>query len=224
MAISFVSADGATTAGAGGNPTITFGVSLLQDDIVVVFGGINNQTDVAGISTSGYTQLAQFNSTTGAASRNMWIGYKRMGSTPDTSATCLGGASESVYEAMYFRGVDTSTAIDQTTTTTFAQTTNPDCPSITTVTDNAAVLALAFSNRDTAITIVSGYSNLSQKDGAVSSTVAGSWVTKATAGAEDPGAYTNWITGKWCAATVALRPASPIFATYYYREHVARAA
>lgn len=221
MAITFVSADGATTAGGGGSPVITFGVALQQNDIVVVFGGINNQTDTAGVSTSGYTQLAQFNSTTGTASRNMWVGYARMGSTPDTSVTCNGGASESVYEAMYFRGVDTSTAIDQTTTTTFAQTTNPDCPSITTVTNNAAVLALAFSNRDTAITVPSGYSNLSQKDGAVTSTVAGAWVTKATAGAEDPPAFTNWVSGKWCGATVALRPPGTAHNPFFYGKYVA---
>lgn len=209
MAISYVGSDSAADNIGGVNPVITFAVAPQQGDIVVVFGGIQNQTDPAGVTTSGYTTLAAFNSATGGVLQNVWAGHKIMGASPDTSVTCKGGTSFSTYLSFTFRGADQGTQPDATTTTAApAASTNPNPPSITTVTDNAVVLALGRSTRDTAITVPSGYNNLTQQNGTLGNqTVAGAWKAVSPAGAEDPGAFTNWASGAWCAASVAIRPA-----------------
>lgn len=164
-----------------------------------------------GVTTSGYTTLF---SHTGASTR---IGgfRKVMGGTPDTtiafSASAAGGNAAVI---IVLRGVDTTTPEDATTVSqsTDTNSTNPDPPSITTVTTDAWVLACAGSGvSDTSVTAPTGYSN--QVDinaapgfGNVTAGLASKVVT--SPGAENPGTWTNWSSGNWRGASIAVRPAA----------------
>jgi hypothetical protein len=134
-----------------------------------------------------------------------------MGATPDTSATVTGSGNANhgtAAIAFVFRGVCPATPEDATATTTTGSSTNPDPPSINTVTDIAAVIAGANSAaNDTSITAPSGYGNQFDIVGDDTNDVTAglSWKTVATAGAENPASWTNWSTGAWRSFSIALR-------------------
>lgn len=207
MAISLVGT-AAGSATDGSDITITL-PSMLQDDLVCVWGAINTASADAGVTTSGYTENYDATVTTNSVS----FSYKKMGVSPDTSVTCKGSGSSfdgAAYVVMIFRGVDTTTPIDATTVAFTNTTANPNSGSITTVTNGAAVISFASSvASDSAVTKPSGYSSQITKNSSSFGpiTVAGSHTIVATAGAENPPEWTDWDAGRWIAATVALRPA-----------------
>lgn len=191
----------------GGNPSVSLGSSLQENDVAVIIAaaGVGSTPTM---STSGYNTLVDNLVTL--------VAWKRMGATPDTTAvvagngTSIAGVSASV---IVLRGVDITTALDATSTeASNAGSTNPDPPSITTVTNGAAVVALmATKVNDSTVTAPSGYSNgtsLNSNDTSPVTTGA-AWILKASAGAENPPAFTNVSSGQWKTVTVALRPAPP---------------
>jgi hypothetical protein len=139
------------------------------------------------------------------------VGRKAMGATPDTSVTVTGSGNANhgtAAIAFVFRGVCPVTPEDATATTTTGSSTNPDPPSITTVTDNAAVIAGANSTaNDTSITAPSGYGSQFDivGDDTNDITIGLSWKAVAAAGAENPAAWTGWSTGGWRSFSIALR-------------------
>jgi hypothetical protein len=121
-------------------------------------------------------------------------------------------ADAAAYICYVLRGVDLGTPLDTAATTAGVTTsTNPDCPSITTVANNAWVLAVA-GNRvsDADIGTVSGYSNQYQAQGNDTNAMSVGGATKeiASPGAENPAAWTTWLSGTWFAITIAIRPAT----------------
>ena len=177
-------------------------ISLLENDIVVImaYGG----TSAPAMTTGGYDET-----TFGLG----LLAWKRMGASPDSSAvvdiTGAVGLYASAAVAVAFRGVDATTAMDATITSATGSSTNPDSPSITTVTDGAAVIsAFGSSVDDFTVTAPSGYGdqvNNAEID-TFSAAVGMAWLTKATAGAENPAAWTDVSDASWSAFTVALRP------------------
>jgi len=208
VAVTFVGGASAHTTN-GANVTITLPTSL-QNDVVYVFGGFS-RTATPGVSTSGYTNLVDVINGTLC---HLYVGRKIMGATPDTSVTCLGSGNAqdaTAYTAMVFRGEDTTTPEDATTTTANAATGNPDPPSITTVTNGAWVLAIGLSAGNNAtITGPSGYSNLNTSQDTDTRPINAMGATKeiTTAGAENPGAYSGLPSNSVCSASVAIRPAA----------------
>ncbi len=220
MALSFVGGDydGSVT---GGNITLTAPGGIAEDDFVIVSAGdgtLSNQT--MSMVTSGFTTEADLYANDSYDS-NLGLFYKLMGGTPDSTFVVTGSGDTEYDTAAAFhcwRGIDTSTPLDQTTTTatgTNSPDTNP--PSITTVTDNAQVIAIGSSSDGTAdpSTSPSGYSNEyweSSNGGSDLSYQGAGLASKlvASAGAEDPGIwdFTSGSTESWCAATMALRPAA----------------
>jgi hypothetical protein len=206
MAISLVgTAEGAIANGA--NVTIAL-PTCLENDLVCVFGGFVADAN-AGVSTAGYTEDTTALSSGGTSS----FSYKRMGASPDTSVTCLGSGdvlTATVYVVMVFRGVDTSTPIDAATPLPAKTFSAPNSPSITTVTDGAAVISFAYCDtEDAALTAPTGYGDkvditLTEFFPAYA---AGAWKLKSPAGAENPAAWTAKA-GFSHAYTVALRPAA----------------
>lgn len=208
MAITIVGTPQVGQVSNGGNVTLTFSTTPSENDHVVVYGGQGGGGMPAAPGT-GYTQIA----VSSGAGFGVWI--KKMSSSPDASVLCRGDASATSgisYGCYVFRGVDTTTAQDATATTAGNTiSTNPNCASITTATNNALVLALAGSGvYDASPGTVSGYSNQynTQASDTYSMTVAGATFEKATAGAENPDAWSSWASGFWYAVTVALRPAA----------------
>lgn len=219
MAITLVG----TTVGNG--TTANFSVSLpagvQENDVVVVVTSISSTSNLnPGVNTSGYAELADLyaNDTRDA---NLSVSWKRMGATPDTTVEILGSGSGTIPVSAIvrvYRGVDTTTAIDVTTTTaTNLNGSRANAPSITTVTNGAWVLACMASTGDgtpTDFTGPSGMNNFIQEQGVVAgvrSTITSlADIERATAGAYDPAALTggeSTSSDSWCACTVALRPA-----------------
>lgn len=197
----------------GGNVTLTFDTITppLENDIIVAFGGHGIGTTTLAAPGSGYTQIGIHTGT--APIFGAW--YKRMGSTPDLSVVCSGGgdAADGVaYCCWALSGVDTVTAEDATATTAGPTTsTNPDPASITPVTANAWVAAMAGNNnQDNSPGTISGYTDhLSQSRTETNVyTTAGALVDAGAVDAEDPGAWSTWKTGTWYTITAAFRPAA----------------
>lgn len=178
--------------------------------------------DALSVLTPGYAVLEDNFS----PAINGVVAWKRMGASPDTTVVIdgsVGGSSNGVAaSAIVLRGVHLTTPIDATTTVTTNFGTNPDPPSITTVTDGAAVVVFMGAGvNDSSITVPSGYGNLSSINSndslPVSSAVA--WRLKSPAGSENPPAFTGVSSGDWSALTVALRPApAPGSPWYYYAQ------
>lgn len=187
------------------------GLGLVENDIVIVFGGHERTASVLP-TTAGYTTIldpGQHNSNHAAAS------YKFMGASPDASVDCPGTSSTNdgvAYMAMAFRNVNLSTPMDATATQTSAAGATPDSPAITTVTDNCMILSMALCKADDGtITQPAGYSALTNlvTTATVSDTnprsVAGCYLMAGAAGSQNPGAFSGW-SGNNTAMTIALRP------------------
>ena len=213
MALSFVGG-GTGSSGTGGNITLTLTAGIAQNDVVYVAFGIGSTTDkILAMTTAGYTKLAEvFISGT-----NLAVFRKVMGATPDSQAVCTGSgdAAEEAGAAFHvWRGADTTTPEDATTTTATGTAAAPDSPSITTVTDAAIVLAIGANaiNDASVRTAPTGYGNAQSVavNGNELITVGMASKSVSPAGAENPAAWTAWDTADWGAATVAIRPATAV--------------
>jgi len=214
MAIAFVAQNTFETAVGTGTETKTLPGTPATNDIVLICIAADSYTSTSGVQGQGYTNIVGPTGTTPGHQ----ICFKRMGSTPDTTVVVTretGGTKKAAGLIQVWSGVDTTTAQDATATVATGLSANPNSPSITTVTDGARVFSVALLDDDESsgsVTYPSGYGNTLARDtnGAVSgdgATVAIASINKATAGAEDPGAYTI-TSDEWRAVTIALRPAA----------------
>lgn len=186
----------------GADVAFTFAAGVLPDDLVILYGGRDGRTPV---TPSGYTLLVTQNF--------LKVFYKFMGSTPDTGVTWRGsGVATDAQAAGYFivRGADFVTPFDVTSTVAGASSTNPDPASITTVTANALVIAIAAQQVDTGISAgPAGYSGF-QVFGTLDTArirAAGAYKLLGAAGAEDPGVFTSASAVAWNTITLAIRRA-----------------
>jgi hypothetical protein len=211
MAIELVGSVLTGNANNGGDVTLTLPVGITANDVVVVFGGHPHRAGAPlGPSTSGYTAaFSPFNTQT----PNFGAWYKVMGGTPDASVVLQGTANTSdgvAYGGWVLRGVDPNTVQDAVAVTVGpTASTNPDAPSITTVTPGAWVLVMACSNaNDPDPGTPTDYENVVGGVGVdgVNTSIGGATRLKATAGVEDPPAFPSWGSGVWYAATLAIRP------------------
>lgn len=211
-------------AGDSGTPSISLtsltggsDTQAREGDIVVV-GTVCYGSTYATLSTSGYTQLALL-----LADDNydcgMYVGYKIMGETPDTSVALVNQASSfagRTITAYVFRNVDTTTPLDvPTTTATGINGGRPTPPAITPTTEGTVILCIGgaaqapvdradfTSALDNFLTFnVSVYTTNSQTVGLGTF----DWVSGTYTPAQF-GGNTTATTAAWCAATLALRKA-----------------
>lgn len=221
MAITFV---GSGENGFGSTSDLPITLPAMEPgDAVYVFVICADPGDLA-MNTAGYTEIV----TDIAAGAGEVAVFRKIQTDPvdtdasvDITATLTGRAAV----AIVLRGVDQTTPEDATPTTAAATSTNPDPPSITTVTAGAWVIAFAGSQGivDTSITAPSGYGNQVDAVGdhatqaANDCTAGGATREIASAGAENPAAWTNWSSGGWRALSIAVRPAPPSGQPYYKR-------
>jgi hypothetical protein len=194
------------------------GLGLAENDIVLVFGGFTTLSAPAVNSgpytPSDYNSLGQIDSNDGTHYIRTSVAWKRMGVSPDTSVLCRGTGNANdccAYSAFVLRGVDTTTAIDATTTTATGTAGSPNSPSITTVTQGALVFSFgASTDYDTDQVQPSNYTLVEtavRNDGVNTAISIGSALRSITTpGAENPGPWADWTGGTWTAATVAIRP------------------
>lgn len=153
MAISYVG--GQTTSWAGAvaadntvNFALTGGLATVPaaNDLVVISYAVGSQGRNQALAIAGYTNLTQLNASAVTQDVSQVVAYKVMGGTPDTSVAIVqtnniadGGA----VTIMVFRGVDTTTPLDVTSTTATGTATGRfDAPSIT-PTDGRAWIVIA---------------------------------------------------------------------------------
>lgn len=197
----------AATGTGGADFTLTLPEGLRENDVVYVFAGLARAA--GGGAPAGWTVVG---TTDGSTIRTQLL-RKVMGQTPDTTILITGTANGNDGEsavAIALRGVDIFTPEDTTFTTATATSTNPDSPSITTLTNRAWVISFAASRvQDATVVAPTGYANqvdiLSNQVGDV--TTAGATKEVATAAAENPDTWTTWSSAEWVAWSVAVRPA-----------------
>lgn len=198
---------------SGNSSTASFDITLTgtaSGDVCYV-----NQCGCAtAIYPSGYTGLTtiQLDGTTRYfnTSRKVFTAADSSVTIPASQGASVGNAAI----AIVLRGVN-ATPEDATTTTASNITGQPDNASITTVTNNALVIAAfgAIVDADGTYTAPSGYSNNTGTwgDGTIDMGVGLATLVKTTAGAEDPGAWSGVTFAAgipyWGASTVAVRPA-----------------
>ena len=200
----------------GGDVTLTFDGTPAEDDVVVVIGGHGNEngSDPIGPSTAGYT--TEDDTDDGADDWTGGVWTKVLGASPDATVVCLGSGATvdaAVYAAYVLRGVDTANIMDAALVLTSRVTTdNPDPDSITTVTDDAWVIAAVVQRyHATATAFPSGYTNTATAGRVDTNRFGVSVATSeiASFGAENPGAFTISVGSSLQAAyTIAIRPAS----------------
>lgn len=208
------------TATNGTNVTLSFSAaSLLEDDVVVLFGGHSATVGSAvgpvlnGVADTSYTAIA---SQTGGTSPNCGAWYKVMGTTPDTQVVGTStsvGTTAAAYEVLIFRGVDTSSVLDQTSVTASNTSGQPDGATIVTQTNNAWAIVMGCSAvTDTSRGTVSGWTTktgATANDTGVDHSISAATLEVTPAGSTAPPAWsTSWSSAAWYAITIALKPAS----------------
>ena len=188
--------------------------SMQQLDVVVVtLFGYDSGAEEVTISSSGWTKAAEYYS----SSIKLEISYKVMGETPDSSVAINGSTNASDAAsaiAQVFRNVDVEQVLDQASPDpSLAGSGNPDSPSITTLTDGAWVCSCVGSfGALSGPSAPSGYSNddTLQTTDSFNSSIGAASKLVATAGAENPGAWSGFASATNIAATIALRPSTII--------------
>jgi hypothetical protein len=168
LSLQYVGGRAVGTAGTTSNITVSLTTltggtnSSPQAGDLVIVSFVTNPADTGRISyrISGYTQIADLyaNDTERV---QLQVGYKIMGSTPDTSVTITGGSAD-VDQAIavaiqVWRNVDPTTPFDVTrTTSTRTNTVDPDPPSITPVTSGVVIVVAGGGGHNTSGTFTSG--------------------------------------------------------------------
>lgn len=230
MAISFVGYASGNDAN-GGTATanlnsLSAGTTQTDDVVVVAVWNEQSSTDINfSLNEGGWTKQADVWGDDNVDA-NLGVFTKVMGGTPDTSVSYTGtstGGEGVIIIAEVWRGVDTTTPMDAAATTSgVADGGNPDAPSITTVTNDAVVIAIGCHQQaGFTPTVPTNYSNQVYVEVSGGGSLGMVNRTITTAGAENPGAWTNWsatATRAVATATLALRPASASSGNpwYYY--------
>ena len=194
-------------AGNGTDVTLTFDVAPQEGDVVLLFGGHGDGSSVID-TPSGYTVIA----THTAATPIFGAWYKVMGASPDSDVTGDGGGTAGdvvAYVCYVLTGVDAAVLDAAVVENGPITAGGADCLEITTVTDGAWVFALAGKQiSDNVFDEPTGYSTV-VRTGANSTqpyATGGAYLEIATAGAETPGTFFNWVSAPYYTFTVAIRP------------------
>lgn len=115
-------------------------------DIVIIAHAIASGTTDRAFNISGYNQIADLFQTD-TESINLFVGWKLMGSTPDTSFTITSGSYSTTQAGTIavhvWRNINPTTPIDVTSTTALhVSSIRPNPPAITPVTSGAVILAI----------------------------------------------------------------------------------
>lgn len=215
MAIQFVGRSSSATTPLS-LTALTGGIDTAarQDDLVVYVLSLPGTSDVnLAVTTTGYTEVADLYANDNTDT-NISVGYKFMGSTPDTSIARPAGTGYALI-AHVWRGVDTSNPMDVTpTTATGTNTGVPIPPAITPTTAGAIVLCLAGDgNISTPVSYTSSQlSNFVSQSANTGSfgTVAGVGSFAWSGGTFTPttwGGGTTSANASYAAVSLALRPA-----------------
>jgi hypothetical protein len=209
MAITLVGTNSGNAAN-GNDVTISIPGGTVENDIVLVMGGHGNTAGDAGVSSGGYTEVIDRD----RAGCQLSVSWRRMPFSVPGTVTCNGSGNANdatAYVVMVFRGVDTTTALDTTSTSDEGTNSTPNSPLITTNRDSAAVIScFIHASNETSITAPAGYINKIDATRTETNpvTVGAAWDSIPFAGGENPGGWNGLSSAAWVAATIALKPAA----------------
>jgi hypothetical protein len=172
-------------------------------------------------AVTGYTQIASLYSND-TNDTNLWVGYKIMSSTPDTTVTIPASGDLADAQTVAIQ-VWRNAQYEDVTTATGTNTVLADPPSITTTTDNSIVLVIGAGGHDDGTDTYSAsyadnFLTIGSND-TEDSTIGFGSVNRPTAGAYDPAAFTfsgaDSTSFSFAAVTIALRPSANINALTY---------
>lgn len=173
--------------------SLTFPVSLQQNDIVIYAGSYDGRSVTLPNTPTGYTDFGTGTGNPPNITRK--VSYKIMGATPDTTISGLMANTDTAHAVVVFRGTSGTPA---TVTAAIGSGSTPDAPSITGVTQNAVVLAFGFL-RATTQTAPTGYTIVNSN--ASNSSTAIAYRLNSSSGTIDPPAFGGNNTGSWGAFT-----------------------
>jgi hypothetical protein len=229
MAITYVGGATGSTTGTGAITVSLLGLSGGSDtspsagDLVIVAHNFSSTSDGnPGVTTTGYTEIVDLYANGSTRDANFSVNWKIMGSTPDTSVdtTAASGVTAKTCVVMVFRGVDATTPMDVTATTstgttTLNQTAYPT-PTITPLAAGAIVVSAlgpTLGSSTGAFTQPSSYTTSLGLGGGASG--GGTWMgyrtwTSGATGAENWTRTTGTVSAgdSFAAVTMALRPGS----------------
>lgn len=202
------------TATTGAPVSVTLPVGTAQGDVCYLFVMSNSTADRVFTEQSGtWTKLADLYISGTSDDCNVAVFRKVQGATPDTAVTVSMDAGSSGQAALLFvfDGVDGTNPEDAPlVSVTAAGAADPDPPSITTVSDNAVVLAAGFaSDADVVTNAPAGYSGLVNLVHQTNISITGAIKAVTPAGAENPAAFADIAIGAGdssIAISIALRP------------------
>lgn len=204
----------ATITGGTSVSNVTLPGTPAEDDIYVVAITCDQDPNVSlgalGTQAAADGWTVVYNSASSSPSAAVFL--KRMGGTPDTTVPIEQGDNEiSAIVMLQVKGVDTTTAQDATATVSTASG-MPDAVSLTTVTDGALRIVTGhLDDDDISGVTLTGYTVVQRNTGQSSTTVGATTMVgykiAASAGAEDPPAFSGSGSDSARAVHLALRPA-----------------
>lgn len=216
MAITFVAATEAGSSGATQSQAINVPAGVVDDDVLLLFAGTADGDTDSVTTPTGWNEIVDNLNTGGGAPSppGMSVYWRVADSEPvsynidatDTVNTGLGG------QMLAFRGVDTTTPIDVTSTTSTGDSTNADPPSIDYLDSGACIVVGAIWDSTTVVftAVPTNYTSPSSLDDIVANgggngfSLSTAYDLTPAADPENPGAFTS-DTEQWACATVALR-------------------
>jgi hypothetical protein len=211
------SSSSAPTFALSGRLSGGLATSPAAGDLVIAAVGFVNSTDrtITALS-SGWTQVADLYAND-VADTQLGVFYKYLTAADANVQFSLGVTTLSRFAVHVWRKADSSSPLDATTTTaTRTANSAPDAPSITTVTDQAVVIAVgvgaAHSASSMSLTVPSGMENFFKSPDPTASDIPQIVIASifvSPAGAYNPPVFGGNRAGTGntaCAATLAIRP------------------
>ena len=179
------------------------------DYVVLVVGGrYDSSSYKATVQTAGYTLIHEEVSSGDVLSQV--FGKFITDDTNIQTSVASAVADNTAYACAAFRGVDTSSPLDVAVQVAYSASASINPAGVTTVTDNAVVVAALSAALYNALSITppAGYTSLNSSRSANSDAAAGLIYKEVpTAGSEDPGSFTYGDADSFTrAVTLALRP------------------
>lgn len=182
------------------------GLSLQENDLVLAITGWSGDLGTPGPTTSGYTQAAAVVRTGTGNDLKLYVGYKVMGSTPDTSIAFTAnpsGTSSTNSVAYVWRNINTSSPMAATATTAFDSGVAVNPPSIS-FTGGAIVVAVGILRDETITGAPSGMVNFAVQTVGTTYMSSTGVASVYAVSSYDPATFSATNTDAWCAATLAL--------------------
>jgi len=197
------------------------GTSPQAGDIVIGVRGFKSATDqTIDCTTLGYVEIAELYAN---SNNDAQLGvYYTVLSSAETDVTFTNATAGTGFVGAYvWRGVNQSTPLDVTPTTITGNTSRPNCPSITTVTNNCIIVAIGIgvgslgtNTLNSVLTVPSGMTNFTaiQTGVGTDNDIIGGFASflQTTAGAYDPATFGGGnvsTLNSFCGVTIALRRA-----------------